>query len=226
MQNTPPTHDAEEFKRMSFAIVLFNLLPLCMVAAGEWRAFDVIAFYWVEVVAAGVLAILRLVLSLLRELHAREYKPALGSIVALIGFPLHFGFFIVLTCFLVGSFLPEGTATRKLSSPFVPMELVLENIDFWKWFLIVLAWEAALFAYRNLQGAERGFIAASAVMDAYARLFILFGSGFFGLLLAMAADERLLGAVVLVAVKTLVTLAIVYAKEKPPQDSSGGGPPK
>lgn len=213
---------ADDFRRNALVVVLFNIFPLALVLAGEWRPFDVMAFYWVEVIAAGLLAVIRLLLSMLRGLHSQDYKSAMGSVTALIGFPLHFGFFIVLTCFLVGSFLPEGTATRKLTSPLVPMEIVLQNIDFWKWFLIVAAWEAALFAYRKLQGAERGFIAESAVMDAYARLFILFGSGFFGLLLAMVSDERLWGAVVLVAVKTLVTVAILYAQRRSPQENSGG----
>lgn len=207
---------AEDFRRNAFIVVLFNLFPLVLVLTGEWRPFDVMAFYWVEVIAAGLLAIIRLVLSLLRELRAGDYKAGIGHVTALIGFPIHFGFFIVMTCFLLGSFLPEGTTTRKLTGPLVPMEVVLENIDFWKWFMIVAAWEAALFVYRSMQGTARGFIASSAVGDAYARLFILFGSGFFGLLLAMAFDARIIGAVLLIAVKTLVSIGILYTKYKYP----------
>lgn len=207
---------AEDFRRNAFIVVLFNLFPLVLVLTGEWRPFDVMAFYWVEVIAAGLLAVIRLVLSLLREFHAGNYKAGLGTITALIGFPIHYGFFIVMTCFLLGSFLPEGTTTRKLTGPLVPMEVVLENIDFWKWFMIVAAWEAALFVYRSMQGTARGFIASSAVGDAYARLFILFGSGFFGLLLAMVFDARIIGAVLLVAVKALVSIGILYAKYKHP----------
>lgn len=207
---------AEDFRRNAFIVVLFNLFPLVLVLTGEWRPFDVMAFYWVEVIAAGLLAIIRLVLSLLRELRAGDYKAGIGHVTALIGFPIHFGFFIVMTCFLLGSFLPEGTTTRKLTGPLVPMEVVLENIDFWKWFMIVAVWEAALFVYRSMQGTARGFIASSAVGDAYARLFILFGSGFFGLLLAMTFDARIIGAVLLVAIKTLVSIGILYTKYKYP----------
>ncbi len=206
----------EDFRRNAAIVVLFNIFPLVLVLTGEWRPFDVMAFYWVEVIAAGVLALVRLCLSLLRDIGAKKWGAAVSDAVALIGLPLHFGFFIVMTCFLLGSFLPEGTTTRKLTGPLVPMEVVLENIDFWKWFLIVVAWEAALFTYRSMQGTVKGFIASSAVGDAYARLFILFGSGFFGLLLAMAFDERMLGAVLLVAVKTLVSVGILYAKYKYP----------
>ena len=205
---------AEDFRRNALVVVLFNFFPLVLVLTGEWRPFDVMAFYWVEVIAAGVLALVRLCLSLLHDIGAKKWGAAIGDTVTLIAMPVHFGFFIVMTCFLLGSFLPEGTPTRKLTGPLVPMEVVLENIDFWKWFLAVTAWEAALFVYRSLQGAVRGFIASSAVADAYARLFILFGSGFFGLLLAMAFDERILGAALLVAVKTLVSLGILYAKHK------------
>lgn len=207
---------AEDFRRNAFIVVLFNLFPLVLVLTGEWRPFDVMAFYWAEVIAAGALALVRLLLSLLRDIGAKKWGAAAGDAAALIGMPIHFGFFIVMTCFLIGSFLPEGTATRKLTGPLVPMEVVLENIDFWKWFLIVAAWEAALFVYRSVQGTARGFIASSAVGDAYARLFILFGSGFFGLLLAMAFDARIIGAVLLVAVKTFVSIGILYAKYKYP----------
>ncbi len=207
---------AEDFRRNAFIVVLFNLFPLALVLAGTWRPFDVMAFYWVEVIAAGALALLRLGISLLQDIGAKKWGAAIGHAVSLVAMPLHFGFFIVMTCFLIGSFLPEGTVQRKLTGPLVPMEMVLENIDFWQWFMVVMAWEAALFAYRATQGTARGFIASSAAGDAYARLFILFGSGFFGLLLAMAFDARIIGAVLLVAVKTLVSLGILYAKFKYP----------
>ncbi len=207
---------AEDFRRNAFIVVLFNIFPLVLVLTGDWRPFDDMAFYWVEVIAAGGLALLRLGTSLLRDIGAKKWGAATGHAVSLVAMPLHFGFFIVMTCFLVGSFLPEGTVQRKLTGPLVPMETVLENIDFWKWFMVVMAWEAALFAYHATQGIARGFIVSSAVGDAYARLFILFGSGFFGLLLAMAFDARIFGAVLLVAVKTLVSLGILYAKFKYP----------
>lgn len=210
---------AEDFRRNVVIVVLFNIFPLALVLTGEWRPFDVMAFYWVEVIAAGMLALLRLGITLLRDIGGKKWGAAASHAASLVALPLHFGFFIVMTCFLIGSFLPEGTPTRKLTGPLVPMEMVLENIDFWKWFMIVMAWEAALFAYRATQGTARGFIASSAVGDAYARLFILFGSGFFGLLVAMALDARIAGAVLLVAVKTLVSVGILYAKFKYPQEA-------
>lgn len=210
---------AEDFRRNAVIAVLFNIFPLVLVLTGEWRPFDVMAFYWVEVIAAGILALLRMVMNLLHDIGGKKWGDVVSHAVSLVAMPLHFGFFIVMTCFLIGSFLPEGTPVRKLTGPLVPMELVLDNIDFWKWFMIVMAWEAALFVYRATQRDMRGFIASSAVGDAYARLFILFGSGFFGLLIAMVIDARMAGAVLLVAVKTLVSLGILYAKFKYPPEA-------
>jgi len=212
--------DRSDFRRRAFAVVLFNLFPLALVLQGSWRAFDVVAFYWVEAIVAGVMATLQLFTAPLSALKGGRVGSSIGSMAALIGFPLHFGFFIVMSCFLVGTFLPADTAPRRLTSPFVPLEMVLDHIDFWWWFLLIALWEAAQFTYRKVVRQAQEPLTGSPVGLAYVRLFTMFTGAFFGVLLGMATDSRIWGAVVIVAVKMAVALAVAYGDTNRTRDGA------
>lgn len=197
-------------------VLLFNLLPLWFVLAGEWTPFEVIAFYWVEVVAAGLFALLRTFISFAVAMGARDWKGGLGYLGTLVVTPVHFGFFIVMTCFLVGSFLPEDAPKRMLTSPFVPLEMVVEHIRFWHIFPIFILWEAVEF-FRQRWHAQHDSAhkIPNPVGVAYMKLFILFIAAFFGLFISMWLDNRLWGAVLLVALKLICALVpILYARHK------------
>lgn len=208
MQDTTQHADRQ---RSAGLIVLFNLLPLAFVFYKMWTPFDVVAFYWMEVVAAGGFALLRalgLGLRALGQKNAREFFRHLATAMFM---PLHFGFFIVMTCFLVGSFLPEDTEKVPLTSPLVPLEVVMTHVKFWQVFPIVVAWEVVLLALRQMRMAHNGnFRPRSAVTEAYMRLAILFISAFLGLGMTMLMDDRIWGALSLVFFKTFFALCALY----------------
>jgi hypothetical protein len=195
-------------------IVFFNAVPLFLVLSDTWRPFDVMAFYWLELGAIGFFTVLKLLISGLFKITHQRKAEGIGDFFGLVFFPLHFGFFMVMLCFMVGSFLPEGTPTRILNSPFIPLIVVIENFDFFTLLPLALAWQAASFLsgylyqgrYRNKDAPEMG--------RAYGNLAILFISGFMGLLVAMQTDQRIWGAVFLIALKTLVSLVLEYVRQQ------------
>ena len=199
-------------------IVFFNALPLFLVLSDTWRPFDVMAFYWLELGAIGFFTVVKLCMGCLFKITHQRIGEGIGDLFMLVFFPLHFGFFIVMLCFMVGSFLPEGTPTRILDSPFIPLIVVIENFDFFALLPLALAWQAASFLsgylyqrrYRNEDIPEVG--------RAYGNLAILFVSGFMGLLVAMQTDQRIWGAVFLILLKTLVSLILEYMRQRKSPD--------
>lgn len=184
---------------------VFNLLPLVMVGAGIWRPFDVMAFYWVELIAIAGFTMLKLFVVCIYDLYHRHYGMAASGIASMVFFPLHYGFFIVMMCFLVGSFLPPDTSTRPLDSPFVPMIVVMENMPFQQMLLITACWQTIYFCTdflfpRAYAEKER----APFVLRPYAGLFALFISGFIGVWILAAQGARIWGVGVLTVLKTLV----------------------
>lgn len=193
-------------------LIVFNLLPLALVIDGYWRPFDVMAFYWLELIAVGFFCTLGSILSAIYNLGHKNFAAGLSLIMQSVFFPVHFGFFIVMLCFPIGSFLPEGTPTRMLTDPFIPMIVVIENMPFFEMLPIVMAWQCFNFITQFLitgryKNDSPGYIGA-----AYASLFILFASAFFGVLIGMATDNRLWGVIILVVLKTLAAYAALHMK--------------
>lgn len=199
------------YVQQALLVILFNLLPLAFVFAGEWTPFEVIAFYWVEVVAAGGFALLRTIMDFVGALAARDWRNVFHNFMMSVFMPVHYGFFLVMTCFLVGSFLPEDVPKRMLTSPLVPLEMVVEHIRFWHIFPIFILWEAVDF-FRQRWHAQHdpAYKIPNPVGQAYFKLFILFTAGFFGLFIAMGLDDRLWGAVLLVALKLVCALLPIW----------------
>jgi len=184
----------------------FNLLPLALAGAGVWRPFDVMAFYWVELIAIAGFAVLKLFIAFIHDVYHRRYGMAAAGVADMIFFPLHYGFFIVMMCFLVGTFLPPDTPTRPLDSPLVPMMVVVENMPFAQMLLIAVCWQAVYFCTDFL--LSRAYATkdrAPFVLRPYAALFALFISGFIGVWIISAQGARIWGVAVLTAIKTLIT---------------------
>lgn len=195
-------------------IVFFNALPLFLVLSDTWRPFDVMAFYWLELCAIGFFTVIKLCMGSLFKIAHRRIGEGIGDLFGLVFFPLHFGFFLVMLCFMVGSFLPEGTPTRPLDSPFVPLIVVIENFDFFALLPLALAWQAASFLSGYLYQRRYRHKEIPEVGRAYGNLAILFISGFMGLLVAMQTDQRIWGAVFLITLKTLVSLVLEYTRQR------------
>ncbi|MDE1151019.1 MAG: DUF6498-containing protein [Micavibrio sp.] len=190
-------------------LLVFNLLPLGFVLAGHGMPFAVMAFYWVEVIAFGLAALLKVSCVIGWRLLRRGGRAAFTALCAVFLLPLHFGFFMVMTCFLVGSFLPAGEATRKLTSPLVPMEMVLAHINFPLLLAVAGSFRAADFFLRFLPQRQYEGDVQKPVLEAYGHLGILFLAGFFGLLLAMLADDRIWGVLLLVGFKTTADVIVL-----------------
>ena len=151
---------------------IFNLLPIVMVAANVWRPFDVMAFYWVELIAIGGFAMLKFLIAAMYDLYHSRYGSFAGCVAGLVFFPLHYGFFIIMICFLVGGYLPPDTPTRTLDSPLVPMQVVIENVAFADMLLLTTLWQAGYFCTdflfpRAYEQTDRSIF----VMRPYASLF-------------------------------------------------------
>lgn len=201
--------------------LIFNLFPLFLIAIGHGSPFEIMAFYWVEIIAIGIFAILKMLTisvyqvrqktDVIRARPIRSVFVFLAALGSMGFFIIHYGFFIVLMCFMVGSFLPEGTATEKLTDPFVPFRMVVAHVSFYITLPIALFWQGFEFI--------RSFILKheytkpndqSPILGAYGHLAILFVSAFFGLILAGTLDDRIWGAIMLVAVKTSVAMGAIY----------------
>lgn len=202
----------KSFSLRDVLLVVFNLLPLALVIDGYWRPFDVLAFYWLELIAAGFFCTLGSVLSTAYNLSNKKIAATISLMLQSVFFPVHFGFFIVMLCFAVGSFLPEDTPTRLLTDPFIPMIVVIENMPFFEMLPIVMAWQCFNFITQFLITGRYKDDSPGYIASAYASLFILFTSAFFGILIGMATDSRLWGAIILVALKTLAAYMVLHIK--------------
>lgn len=208
----PDKTQEEDRLRSAGLIVLFNLLPLAFVFYKMWTPFDVVAFYWMEVVVAGGFALLKALGLGFFALVTRKAKEFFQHLATAVFMPLHFGFFIVMTCFLVGSFLPEDTEQVPLTSPLVPLQAVVAHIKFSQVFPIVVMWEVIRFLQQRMRIAhDESFRPRGAVTEAYMRLAILFVSAFIGLGMTMLMDDRIWGALSLVFFKTLFALGALYS---------------
>lgn len=194
-------------------LILFNLFPLALVIDGAWRPFDVMAFYWLELAAVGFFALLGLIASALYDLGNKKIDAGIGGVMAAVFFPVHFGFFLVILCFPVGSFLPEGTPTVPLTGPLVPMFVVIDNMNFLAVLPVVVLWQLFIFSADFMLPRRYAEAQQTLVLGAYKNLFVFFISAFFGVAIGMQTGALFWGAVILCVMKTLVAYAV--SKSKP-----------
>jgi len=188
-------------------LILFNLLPLALVLDGVWRPFDVLAFYWLELAVIGFFALLALIIKSLYGLTHGAAGRAVGDALAAVFFPLHFGFFLIILCFPVGSFLPPETPAQPLTNPLVPLVVVIDNMPFFTVLPVVLAWQFFVFITEYIQ-PRRYVLDHPQILDrAYKSLFVFFISAFFGVLIGMKTGTPVWSAVILCLLKTLCAYA-------------------
>lgn len=219
-------HETDSFyRRQALLVAAISLLPAWFLWAGEWTPFQVAGYYWLEIVAAGLFALIRTLLAAFGRFAAHDWKGLAGSIATAVFFPVHFGFFIIMICFLVGGFLPEGTPGRKLDSPMVPFEMVAENINLITLLPLFLLWEAVYFLRESIHTQHQPrFTPREPVTSAYLRLFGLFASAFAGILFVGGTDSRTAGAALMIAFRFLCALAVLWherTKEMQPAATSG-----
>lgn len=201
--------------------LIFNLFPLFLIAIGRGSPFEIMAFYWVEIIAIGIFAIIKMLTISIYEvqqktdvIRARPIRSVfitLAAIGSMTFFTVHYGFFIVLMCFMIGGFLPEGTATEKLTDPFVPFRMVASHVNFYITLPVALFWQGFEFIRSFiLKQAYTKANDQSPILGAYGHLMTLFVSAFFGMILAGMLDDRIWGAIMLVAVKTSVAMGAIY----------------
>lgn len=201
--------------------LIFNLFPLFLIAIGRGSPFEIMAFYWVEIIAIGIFAILKMLtisiyearqnIDMLRTRPIRAVLICIAACGSMAFFIVHYGFFIVLMCFMIGGFLPEGTATEKLTDPFVPFRLVASHVNFYITLPVALFWQGFEFIRSFiLKAAYTKANDQSPILGAYGHLMILFVSAFLGMILAGMLDDRIWGAIMLVAVKTSVAMGAIY----------------
>lgn len=208
-------HDRPSLAALVYLTVIFNAIPLLFVVLGEWTPFDVMAFYWIEVIAAGIFACLALAVTGVYQLRQSNSAAGLSSLSRLFFMPFHFGFFVVMMCFMIGTFLPDDTPKVALTSPLVPFYLVVENAHLSLALPIALLWHA--FRFGNGYLREERFKTPEAdhpVRKAYIDLFILFFCAFFGMAINAVMADRIWGAIPIVVVKTLCAVAALYGNDK------------
>lgn len=193
-------------------LIVFNLFPLVLVLGGSWQPFDMMAFYWLELIVIGYFAVLSLLMSCFYKFTQGKIGEGAADAVACVFFPLHFGFFIVMTAFLVGSYLPEGTETRPLTDPLVPTFMVLEHMPFLTMLPMVVSWQLFVFVTTYVFPRQYAEDHPPILLHAYKNLFVLFISGFAGIGAAMATNSLLWGAFFLAAVKTLVAYTAAVSR--------------
>ncbi|MFN7115055.1 MAG: DUF6498-containing protein [Alphaproteobacteria bacterium] len=199
-------------------LILFNLFPLALVIDGAWRPFDVMAFYWLELAAVGVFALLGLVMAAFYDFYRKKTAAAVGYLLTAVFFPLHFGFFLVVLCFPVGSFLAEEASSVTLTGPLVPMFAVIDNMNFWAVLPVVFAWQLFVFITDFVLPRRFAQEHPEILGSAYKNLFVFFISAFFGVAIGMQTGELFWGAVILCVLKTVIAYAV--SKNKPAESTA------
>lgn len=200
-------------------LILFNLFPLALVIDGAWRPFDVMAFYWLELAAVGFFSLLGLIASALYDLGNKKRAASMGDLMAAVFFPVHFGFFLVILCFPVGSFLPEGTPTMPLTGPLVPMFVVIDHMNFPAVLPVVVLWQLFVFVADFMLPRRYTQAQQTLVLGAYKSLFVFFISAFFGVVIGTQTGALFWGAVILCVLKTLVAYAVSKSKSAEAPDT-------
>jgi Family of unknown function (DUF6498) len=193
-------------------ILMFNLIPVGFVAMGAWREFDVVAFYWVEVIAAGIFAFARQAVMALAKFGEGKKGEGIGGLTSLVFMPVHYGFFVVMMAFMVGGFLPDSVPKVKLTGPLVPAEVVIANMEFMFAFIIAAVWQSALFLADRL-APEGTREEVNPMLRAYGQMFVLFAACFAGMVLGGVLDSKIWGAAALIVIKTAAAMLVATATE-------------
>lgn len=213
-------HAMSSLRLRDVLLILFNLFPLVLVIDGMWRPFDVLAFYWLELITAGFFTLLSLAINALYAFSLGKPLTGMGQLLSGFFFFLHFGFFLVMLCFMIGAFLPEGTPTRNLTSPMIPMIVVIENMPFFAMLPIVMTWRCFVFITDFILPRQYRHDEPHVMLDAYKDLGILFTSAFLGVFIGMKTGNPIWGAVILCCLKTTVTYFIARHKTTAQADVS------
>ena len=96
MANTDSTSLTEANKRSVFAssviLAAANLLPLIAVLKLNWKVYDLLVLYWIEVVVIGIFNVLRMILIAPRAATAQVHFLKLAFVPFFAG---HFGLFCI-----------------------------------------------------------------------------------------------------------------------------------
>lgn len=121
-QNPPAPPGPRPTRRASLAaLVLANLLPLGLVAAGVWEVAEVVFFYWCENLVVGAYNLLRILSAASLEMGARLFLGAF--------FTVHYGMFCMgHMVFLVDVFGYPGLAPGQPApgGGFAPFDVIAE----------------------------------------------------------------------------------------------------
>jgi len=201
-----PQTEAPGGTRVSLAtLVLANLLPLGLVAAGVWDVAEVVFFYWFENLIVGLFNLLRIMTAASLEIGARLF---LGTF-----FTVHYGMFCMgHMVFLVDVFgfpgLPPGQPAPgggfALFDVIAAPELLFPP-RFW-WPLLVLAGSHGLsFLTHYLLGGERLTASQGTLMGRpYGRIVVMHLWLFAGGFLIMHWQAPMVALLALVLLKTLI----------------------
>ena len=87
-------------------------------------------------------------------------------------------------------------------------------MPFFEMLPIVMCWQCFVFITRFIIVGKYKSEAPVFVISAYGSLAILFVSAFFGVVIGMSTDSRIWGAVILVAIKTIIALIVAYRQRE------------
>lgn len=181
------------------ALAVLKSVPLIGVLSWQWQSFDLIFLYWMENVVIGLFSIARMVI--------RPYGHALELLFPLLLAPffvLHYGAF----CWGHGSFVISLFAPERLSGlDLVPAAFVVLSAPVMLYALLALVLVQGMDWARDVRRDGLGADSIRTIMvEPYHRIAILhvtiLGAGF----VLAAADEPVLGLVILVLVKTAFDL--------------------
>lgn len=205
-QNPQPSPGPQSTTRASLAaLVLANLLPLGLVAAGVWEVAGVVFFYWCENLVVGGYNLLRILSARLLGIGGKLFLGAF--------FTVHYGMFCMgHMVFLVGVFGYPGLAPGQPAPAggFAPFDVIAEPSllfppRFW-WPLLALAVSHGVsFVIHYLRGGERLTATQRTLMGRpYGRIVVMHVWLFAGGFLVMHWDAPMAALLVLVLLKTLI----------------------
>lgn len=194
----------------ALALIAVNAVPLAGVFFLDWRVFDILALFWIENLAIGLVNVLRMA--------AVGIKTAqFGAFIMIPFFCVHYGMF----CFVHGSFVVAffgRDAGVAASDGFDPLSLFLSVISrdgiLWSSAGLLLSHLFSFFANFLIRGEYRQADFKKLMADPYGRVIILHLTILAGGGLVAATGESAAALAFLVVLKTGLDLATHLREHK------------
>lgn len=195
---------------LAVVVLLVDLLPIIAVLAFGWGATPLVALYWLENLVIGVFTVLRMIATL-----AGNFANVFAVLFIVPFFTLHYGMF----CFGHGVFIQAlATSGSTSGTPDMPglVNWAMQSGQGMVWFMVaIIVINLALYGADYLMKGE--FRDANPMVEMFApygRIVTLHVAILLGAVLAIAANEPLLGVVFLILLRVVFGVIVSAIRQR------------